>query len=81
MTHLGEGIWLHHAETRDAYSLICGRTTLYIPCVCGRYRMVPIEDEYALSAVLEDVDAHRDVCRQACTPSVRINPDANEEYA
>ena len=81
VAYLGEGIWLHHTEARDSYSVVRGRPTLLIACVCGRYREALVDDEYALARELEHIDANRDICLGTCTSPVRINPDETEEEA
>ncbi|MCX5332105.1 hypothetical protein [Streptomyces sp. NBC_00140] len=65
VTYLEEGLWLHHTPGVVPEP----QWTLIVPCVCGRYREVPVTDDYSLARELEHLDAHHDVCFGDCTPS------------
>jgi hypothetical protein len=80
VAYLGEDVWLHHTEVRDTYSMVVrGRATLLIPCRCGRYREVRVDDEYALARELEFMDANRDVCVGMCTPFGGPDDGSNDD--
>ena len=84
VAYLGEGLWLRHStvDPIDPFlppSPSASWPTLLVPCSCGRYREVAIEDDYSLAQALDRVDATRTVCLGDCSPgSSQTNNDDQE---
>lgn len=76
VAHLGEGIWLHHAVYRAAgYT---PEVVLLTACACGRYHEIWMSDDYSLAQALDEADAHRSACPDACASSRTPAQDEDE---